>query len=656
MKRILKSSLIALVASAALIGAYLAVKSADIAPTHASLQNADLAPLIPVRDFYASRGSEWGYAPSVGAKYVSHWAMQGVEEVLIIRDLARDQTVLTLTDVSFADWHPHLPHLLAYVDNRYWQIDLADNARENWVDVTPRGFTNWRISSSPQGPDDRILISSRDRNPAYSDIYTVNQLGGDKRLLFKNSGETKSWLVDRDFNAYFRTDYIDDRHDQILRKEGENWLPLFSVEQDDGFVMLELDRDKKGFSALSARGRDKMALVHVDGMTGQERVIVSNDNVDITTRVDFDSTNGSIDAIYVDENHERIVPVSQRGRVLVALLEQIGGPSDVNILAYADQGRYLTVAISVKEKSFQYYLFDLQEQTKTKLGDFAFRKHKEALAQTEMVWITASDGLKIPAFLTRPVGVMGPAPLVVNVHGGPASRVIWEYDHDLQFLVNRGYAVLSVNFRGSTGYGRAFQQAGYGEYGDRVQDDLVDAANWAVAQGIADKDAMAIMGASFGGYSAARVVTRPNSPFKAAIIEHAVLDLPYQMRNNPASWGLNKGNFTKYFEDIEAPVIQEKLRDRSPITHVDRLQGPVLLMAGKLDKIVGFEQTEDFVRAAEAADKNITVVYFADEGHGVTGWTGQARRARELEDFLAEHLGGRSGGWDYIEMVMEYLQ
>ncbi|WP_456390785.1 alpha/beta hydrolase family protein [Profundibacter sp.] len=654
MKRIIKTAIIAVIASAALIGAYVAVKSADIAPTHASLKNADLAPLIAVRDFYANSDSEWGYAPSVGAKYISYWATQGGDDILIIRDVTRDKIVLTLTDVGFSNWHAYEPYLLAYVDNRYWQIDPQDSDRDNWVDITPRGFTNWRISSIPQSPDDHILISSRDRNPAFSDIYTVNQRGGDKQLLYKNEGETKDWLVDGDFTAYFRTDFIDDSHDQIMRKDGDGWVALFSVEQDDGFAMIELDSDKKGFSALSARGRDRMALVHVDGMTGQEQVLVSNDNVDITSFVNFDATNGGIDAVYVDEEHESIVPISARARAFVGLLEQIGGPADVNILAMADQGRFMTIAISVKEKSFQYYLFDLVEKTKSKLGDFAFRKHKDAMAQTEMVWFTASDGLEIPAFLTRPIGASGPAPLIVNVHGGPASRVIWQYDHDLQFLVNRGYAVLSVNFRGSTGYGRAFQQAGYGEYGDRVQDDLVDGANWAVAQGIADKDAMAIIGASFGGYSAARVMTRQSSPFKVAIIEHAVLDLPYQMANNPASWGLNAGNFIKYFEDIDAPEIQEKLRDRSPITHVDRLQGPVLLIAGKLDKIVGFEQTEDFARAVEAADKPIRVAYFADEGHGVRGWIGKVQRARELEDFLAEHLGGRSGNWDYIEVAAEY--
>ena len=655
MKRFFKLVLLSFGVVLILLGAGVAYKSRNSPPSHSALVSADLSPLIAVRDFYADTSSEWSFKPSVGAQYISRWVVEGANSILKIRDTETGKDVLSLEGVIFELWHWTEPKILAYIQGRFWQIDPKNGDRENWVDVTPRGFGQWFINSEPRTPDDLILISSRDRNPAFSDIYTVNQLGGSKKLLLKNEGKTKSWLMGPDLEAYYRQDQIDDNHDKILRKDGNKWQVVFEVEQDDSFQMIELDPDKAGFIALSARGRDKLALVHVDGTSGKEQVLLENDTVEIRSLINFDAYDGVIDAAFVDHDVEEIVPVSAKGQVLSDMIKSLGEPSDVNILGTADQGKFVTIAISVQEKSWQYYLFDLVQKTQTKLGEYSFRKHKDTLVQTKPARITARDGLSLPAFLSLPKGVDGPAPLVVLVHGGPASHTIWEYNDEVQFLANRGYGVLSVNYRGSTGYGRKFQQAGYGEYGEKVQDDIIDAAKWAIAEGIADKKAMAVMGASFGGYSAARIMTRNPGFFKVAIVEHAVLDLPYQMKNNPFSWGLDKGNFTKYFGDIKDAEIQEKLRNQSPITHVENLQGPLLLIAGKRDRIVGFEQTEEFVRAAKVAGKEIKVHYFEHAGHGLQRWQDKVRRARLIEDFLAKHLGGRSGNWDYIELAAEYL-
>ena len=146
---------------------------------------------------------------------------------------------------------------------------------------------------------------------------------------------------------------------------------------------------------------------------------------------------------------------------------------------------------------------------------------------TETVQITARDGMKLNALLLRPKGVDGAAPMVLEVHGGPARQVKWEYHHFRQFLVNRGYAVLAINFRGSSGLGKIYQAAGYGEYGRKMQDDLVDATLWAIDQGIADPKAIAINGRSYGGYASAMGLVRDPDLFKAGIIEHAMLDVAY---------------------------------------------------------------------------------------------------------------------------------
>lgn len=243
----------------------------------------------------------------------------------------------------------------------------------------------------------------------------------------------------------------------------------------------------------------------------------------------------------------------------------------------------------------------------------------------------------------------------MRVHGGPALSDVWHFDEQTQFLVNRGYAVLSVNYRGSTGFGKAFQAAGFGDIGKKMQDDIVDAAHWLVAQGIADKDNMAVMGGSYGGYAAAEAMVRDPGVFKAAIAEYGVMDIKYQMDNNPFAWGLIKDQMVRYFGDPDKPEDVAGMKAASPITHPERVQGAILLTAGKEDHTVGFEQSEAFAKALKADGKDVSAVYFEKEGHGYTRWQTKVRRARLVEDFLAKELGGRTGNFDIAELAAKYL-
>jgi len=300
---------------------------------------------------------------------------------------------------------------------------------------------------------------------------------------------------------------------------------------------------------------------------------------------------------------------------------------------------HLVAFLSPEAKNYQNILVDLEAEQTSNLGDYVFRRdHLDKIAPTEEVFIPARDGLEIPALLLRPLGVDGPAPMVLEVHGGPASHVEWEYNNFRQFLVNRGYAVLSVNFRGSTGYGRAFQSAAFGQFGRAMQTDLY-----------------AINGGSYGGYASAMAATDPDGPFAAAIIEHAVLDVEYQMRNNPFAWGLNTYHLERYFGSLDNPADVEDMRMFSPSNRIDSLQIPVMVVAGKRDQVVGFEQSEEFLSRAREAGLEPEEMIFEDEGHGIGRWQNNIRHARRVEEFLAEHLGGRSGGFDYIEIAVEVL-
>ncbi|TJW45328.1 MAG: S9 family peptidase [Mesorhizobium sp.] len=650
--------ILAVVTSAAL-GAY-SYFLRDEAPTHPSLTRAILAPLVPVRDFFANTGAEWEYKPSHDGRLLAWYGVDWTKTVIRIKRSGESRPFLTLSGVEFDDfrWHPYNNKLIIAAEGRLWQIDPAKPAHDQWADITPRGFQNWRIVSAASEPNDRLVVASNDRDPALLDLYSVRQDGGGKQLLEKNEGKSFDWWLDRSGVPVIRVDRLEDGGAQFLIRDSASdpWRTLTKAGASDTFAILYAPAAGKPIYAISDRGRDRIALVTIDPQTGAETVVAEHPKVD--ARKDFMLADQATEPDFVtfEDGYTQYRSFTPAGKMFLKLLLDGDNPVDFNVIASSPDGRFVTVARSWREQSFEYFLYDLEKGESTKIGEYDFRRHKDALAETRPVSFKARDGLEIPAFLTLPHGIEPKnLPAIVIIHGGPAQQEVWAYNHDYQFLANRGYAVLAVNFRGSTGYGKNFRAAGYGQFGKAMQDDIVDAANWLVGEGIADKANMAVMGGSYGGYSAALAMTRDPGLFKAAIVEYGVTDIAYQMQNNPFSWGLHLDEVKRYFGDPNNKADLDEMRQRSPLTHAANVQGAILITAGKEDRIVGFEQSEEFERALKAAGKDVTGVYFEKEGHGYNRWQTKVKRARLIEDFLAKHLGGRTGSFDYTELAAEYL-
>jgi dipeptidyl aminopeptidase/acylaminoacyl peptidase len=649
-----------LLASALASGGLYAYASRGNSPTHPSLMSGTLPHLIPVRDFYANRSAEWGYKPSYDGSMIAWYAVDLTRTVIRVGHTGRQSSFVTLSGREFQDfeWHPYRNKLIAIAEGRQWQIDPARPEQESWTDITPRGFQNWQVVTRPQDADERVVVASNDRNPALVDLYTVRQDGGGRELLERNDGKTTHWWIDHDNVPTVMAQRRDDEGAVYLVRDSpdETWRLLTEADARDAFLVLYAPEKGQALYALSDRGRDRTALVGVDPLTGEETVVEDHPKVDVQSIFELSERPTEWDFLTFADGYPEYRANTPLGEAFLDLLLDGDNPVDFTALGRSSDGRFITVARSWREQSYEYFLYDLEEREATKLGEYDFRRHKDALAETRPVSFQARDGLEIPAFLMLPKGVEPDnLPAVVVIHGGPALQDIWRYNHDYQFLANRGYAVLSVNFRGSTGYGKAFRAAGYGEVGKAMQDDIVDAANWLVTQGIADMDNLAVMGGSYGGYSAALAMTRDPGLFKAAIVEHAVTDIVYQMQNNPHSWGLHLDEMKRYFGDPDNEADLEEMRERSPLTHAGKVEGAILITAGKQDRVVGFEQSEEFERALKAAGKEVTAVYFEKEGHGYQRWQTKVKRARLIEEFLAKHLGGRAGGFDYVELAAHYL-
>ncbi len=296
-------------------------------------------------------------------------------------------------------------------------------------------------------------------------------------------------------------------------------------------------------------------------------------------------------------------------------------------------------------------MVDLNTGEVTHLGDYDLRRYKDTFAETLFMKIQARDGLEIPVLLTLPKGLEGKnLPMVVLAHGGPSSHVSWGYHHETQFLANRGYAVLNVNYRGSTGFGKAFQEAGYLEFGRKMQDDFIDAATAMIDQGIADKDKIAIYGASMGGYSAMMGVARDPDFYAAGISVVGVSDWVRDLKAIPTAWFSDFAYISKYFGDHKNPEDLEALRSNSPLTIAGQVKAPMLIGHGEQDPIVKVEQSRLFEAELKKHGVEHEAIYYPDEGHGWSKWQTRIDWNRRLEDFLAKHLGGRSGGFDYTEI------
>lgn len=672
MKRILKVAAIGLVALIALGGAAYTVAIRNHAPTHPVLADAALPKLIPVRNFFADTSSSWSFGTSAKGGYLAHFESRRTKDTLVITKTepgkAIGKELFALTGINWYLWSGSREEIQVKREGRLWRIDPENPDQDNWLDVTPRGFSRWNIANMPADPDALWIISSNDRNPALADLYTTRQDGGGKELYIQNEGKTLYWHLDKDNTPVVRVDRDPETDNkQILvpgtsadtsQTDAQEWRILDEIDAHDTFHIVEKIPGEDAIIALSSRGRDKAALVRVALSDGAETVLFQDDHVDIDRFINIDPHDGVLDAVLSNAPGAPITPFTPRGETFAKLIAEAGGGAPVDIDGWREAGidGHMGLAVSPDAKGYEYYSFDLTSGTSTKVETHAFRaRYEDILAPTSEIMIPARDGRMLPSLLMRPLGVDGPVPLVVDVHGGPALKYRWQYHRLRQFLVNRGYAVLAVNYRGSRGFGKEFQAAGYGQPGKAMQTDVYDAALWAAEQGIADRENMAIMGGSYGGYSAALAATDPDSPFKVAVIEHAVLDVEYQNRNNPFAWGLNLGQFARYFGDIESDADLKTMREISPQTHVERMNGPVLVVAGKRDRIVGFEQSEEFIKAATAAGKDVETLIFEEAGHGLHRWQDRVIHARALEDFLANHLGGPSGGWDAAQVAAEWL-
>ena len=533
-------------------------------------------------------------------------------------------------------------------------------------DLTPIDGIAARIEGVSHKHPDEILIGINDRVPQLHDIWRVNLDTGERTLVAENPGFI-GMTTDDDFRVRFGQRMLPDGSMETLRHVGDGeWVPYDTVPYEDTLTTTIVGFNGAGTAIymIDSRGRDTAALVVRDIDSGDTQVLYANDRADVS------------DALVRPITHEIEAAASTYDRERWEVLDD-AVRADFEFLATVDEGEFSVtsrtladdrwvVAYSRADAPVRYYLYDRAARR----ADFLFTNRPALddvlLAPMNPLVIRSRDGLNLVSYLTVPTEYdpdrtgrpVAPLPMVLFVHGGPWARDSYGYHSYHQWLANRGYAVLSVNFRGSTGFGKAFLNAGDREWAANMHDDLLDAVDWAVAEGVTTADQVAIMGGSYGGYATLTGLTFTPETFACGVDIVGPSNLVTLLESIPPYWAPLVEMFAKRVGDHRTEEGRAFLASISPLTHADRIQRPLLIGQGANDPRVKQPESDQIVAAMKAHDIPVTYVLYPDEGHGFARPPNNLSFNAVAEGFLSTCLGGRAQpiGDDFEGSTIQVLE
>ncbi|MCC7158870.1 MAG: S9 family peptidase [Ignavibacteria bacterium] len=598
---------------------------------------------IPLRDFFKNP-EKTAYTVSPDGRFIAFLAPYSERLNVHVQEIGKMESVrvtnVTDRDISHYFWGNE--NVILYMKDKNgdenFHLFSVEKDGKNDREITP--FENVRCNIVDELYDSKtdILIELNKRIPEVFDVYRLNVVTGEMTMVAENPGNVGGWV--NDHNGKIRVAITSDGVNRSILyrdNETEKFRTIITTDFKEQLQPLFFTFDNSHVYALSNLGRDKTAIIRYDIAAGKEiEILYERPDVDLSNLGYSRKRKVLTHISYYTWKLERKFLDDDTKKLYLRLEKELAGYEAAIVSKDDDEKKFVVRTYSDRSLG-SYYLYDSIADTFLKLSDVSPWLNENELAETKPVTITTRDGLAMQGYLTLPNGTEAKGlPLVLNPHGGPWVRDVWTYNPEVQFLANRGYAVLQLNYRGSTGFGRKFWELSFKQWGRTMQDDLTDGVNWLVKQGIADAKRVAIYGGSYGGYAVLAGLAFTPDVYAAGVDYVGVSNLFTFLESIPSYW-------KPYLETMYAMVghpekDNELLKETSPVFHADKIKSPLFIAQGRMDPRVNINESDQMVEALKK--RNIDVPYMVkdNEGHGFHNEENRFDFYEAMEKFLAKHL------------------
>lgn len=601
--------------------------------------------VIPVADFFKSQDKGF-YTISPDGKAISYLQVEGKKQNLFVEDLASGKssqiTNLNEKNINYYFWVSN-DELVYFKEKagaeRVSDIFIVNKNGGNERRLSDNGKSRMRVLKDELIDDKFLLVSSNKRDSTVFDVYRLNVRDGHMDMAAKNPGNITNWITDSQGKLRLATS-SDGVNETLLYRDTETktFKPVITNNFKTTLKPIAISDSKPNIVyAVSNVNRDKNALVELDCLTGKEdKVIFKNDTLNVTDAM-YSKSKKRLSYVICETWKKEKYFLDSTSKELYRRLDQLLPNTEIRLISRNKAEDRFIVRTFTDRNPGSYYLYFAGKGTLRKLADSnPFIKESE-MSQMKPVTFTARDGLKLQGYLTLPLNKTAQnLPVVVLPHDGPTGRNSWGYNAEVQFLVNRGYAVFQVNYRGSSGYGKSFAAAGFGEWGGKIRDDISDGVKWLIGQKIANPKRIAIYGTGFGGYIALNSLYSNPGMFACGGSNSGVINLFSYLKSIPP---FLQPNLQMYYEIIGNPVTEvDYMRQASPVFHADKISVPVFIAQSPKDPSSNSAEAIQFVKELKKRSVNVTYLEKEYSEFSPQGEEVRKKLYAALEQFLAANL------------------
>jgi len=602
--------------------------------------------VIPVADFFRSQ-DKTNYAISPDGKTLSYLKLQGKKQNLFVEDLSsgasRQITQMDQKDINYYSWVSD-EDLIYYREKpgpeRQSDVFIIGKDGKKERQLSDNGKSRMRVLQDQLIDDKFLLVSSNKRDSTVFDVYRLNVRNGHMDMAVRNPGNVTEWITDSKGKLRLATS-SDGVNATLLYRNTENeaFRPIITNNFKTTFKPIAISDDSPNIVyAISDVNRDKNALVELDCLTGKEnKVLFSNDTLNVVD-AQYSKKKKGISFVICETWKKEKFYLDSSAKQLYGKLDRLLPGTESRIVDRNKAENIFIIRTFTDKNPGSFYLYFSESGTLRKLSDFnpSIREHE--MCEMKPVVYTSRDGLKINGYLTLPVNKLPVnLPVIVLPHNGPMGyRTSWGYNAEVQFLANRGYAVFQMNYRGSSGYGKSFTAAGFGQWGGKIQEDIKDGVKWLIDKKIANPKKIAIYGTGFGGYIALNSLYSSPGTYSCGGSNSGVINLFSYLKAIPP---FLKTNLQMYYEIIGNPVTEvDYMRQASPVFHADKINVPVFIAQSPKDPRSNAGEAIQFVKELKKRNVNVTYLEKEDNEFSSQGENARQKLYTALEQFLSANL------------------